>query len=668
MKFLLAASLLAGICCCSSADSVIAVNTDSKLHPVNRNILGNNQVSYPNLRDNPTNGRSNAYDRAYGVWDPVKRRPVPEMTAFARDAGMRVQRYPGGCGSHYFNWKRVIGPVSERPWQHFGLHEFLTFCEETDAVPVITLADYYGDAKEAAELVEYLNAPDDGRHPWAAKRAANGRKEPFNVIYFECGNETYHGNHKKGKEGRIIYGKEYAARYLAFRKAMKAADPRIKLGAVFHFGQWNKELIAAAGKEIDYLTPHIYVGGYSMNDGRLSPESLFAILLAGVNDVPLRLKTFQEELRAHGIARSVPMAITEFNTHLTQSKPVPYRFSLGGALVVSEILRHFFYDPNVIMANYWMFANEYWGMIRGFKPPYVKRPSYYAYRMFDRYLSDILLMPEIRTSTFESPGGYGTPRATSAALRKQKELPEENLLKPQKWKFLKGDEFFEKRVSAKELPDGVLEVEFKDGSNINYYHASKTLAGYPLYGYKLTAEIRTEGLERSSGAGVQIGDGRGYNVTKSCASTPGVVSREWKKVSCVYTPLADTKNLVVLARRSGGGSPGRMFIRNVSVSLAVPKDIGPAPLLGVTASVSEDGKTVSLLIVNKSMKAPERVTVRLPGIRGAKAEVLGGKSAASVNEENPDEVIIRSLPVSIGKDGLNVTLPPHSLSGIRISL
>lgn len=666
MKPFLSFAILSALCFFVQAESVITLNPAKKLHPVNRNILGNNQLSYPNLQNMPTNGNNFSADKAYGVWDPVKRAPVPEMVAFAKNAGIKVQRYPGGCGSHYFNWKRVIGPISERPWQHFGLHEFLTFCEASNAVPVITLADYYGTAKEAAELVEYLNAPNDGKHPWAAKRAANGREKPFGVIYFECGNETYHGNHRTGKDGRIMYAKEYGKRYLEFKKAMKAVDPKIKLGAIFHSGEWNRDLLAVVGKEIDYLTPHLYVGGYSLNDGKLPAEKLFSIMLAGVNEVPLKLKQFQKELRSCGATEPVPMAVTEFNTHMTQDKPVPYRFSLGGALVVAEMLRYFFYDPNVIMANYWMFANEYWGMIRGTETPYLKRPAYYVYDMFNRYLSDNLLEPEVKTPVFESMGGYGTPRATRKASQKQQIAQEENHLPKQNWRFLKGDAFFEKNVKTRQLPDDVLEVEFKDDSNVNYFHASKVMKAYPLYGYRLTAEIRTEGLERG-GASVQIGDGRGFSVTRSAVSTLTVSGKEWKKVSCVYTPLADTNSLIIMARRNGGGSSGRMFIRNISVSVTVPDDIGPAPLLGVTASISKDKKTLSLLIVNKSMKSPESVTLRLPGIKSASAEILCGKSVAAVNETNPETVIIKPFPMKAGKDHLKMTLPPHSLTGIRIT-
>ena len=67
--------------------------------PVNRRVFGNNQLAYQNAGNAATGGNHNSYDKGYGVWDPVKDAPVPEMAGFARSAGMTVQRFPGGCGS-----------------------------------------------------------------------------------------------------------------------------------------------------------------------------------------------------------------------------------------------------------------------------------------------------------------------------------------------------------------------------------------------------------------------------------------------------------------------------------------------------------------------------------------------------------------------------------------
>ena len=55
----------------------------------------------------------------------------------------------------------------------------------------------FGDENDVADLVEYLNSPNNGSNPngginWAAERAKNGHPSPYNVKYFgNIGNNTY---------------------------------------------------------------------------------------------------------------------------------------------------------------------------------------------------------------------------------------------------------------------------------------------------------------------------------------------------------------------------------------------------------------------------------------------------------------------------------------------
>ena len=90
--------------------------------------------------------------------------------------------------------------------------------EQIGAEVVMTVSYYTGDANDAADLVEYLNAPNDGSNPnggtdWAGRRAKNGHPAPYNVKYFEVGNETW-GSHPP-KVKKISPG-QYARRYLKY--------------------------------------------------------------------------------------------------------------------------------------------------------------------------------------------------------------------------------------------------------------------------------------------------------------------------------------------------------------------------------------------------------------------------------------------------------------------
>ena len=169
------AAVIAGLClfavqALADGAALIEVRPDEEFGPVNRLILGNNMLAYQGRRDEYGN-------RGAGIWDPDRRRPEPEFVRLARQAGISVSRWPGGCGAHNYNWKFTVGPLEKRPNQKFGLPEFLTFCEQTNSIPILTIAVYWGTAADAADLVEYLNAPNDGKNPnggtdWAAVRAA----------------------------------------------------------------------------------------------------------------------------------------------------------------------------------------------------------------------------------------------------------------------------------------------------------------------------------------------------------------------------------------------------------------------------------------------------------------------------------------------------------------
>ena len=144
----------------------------------------------------------------YGSFDPEKMEVKEDFRKLYEDAGFGSIRYPGGTISNLFNWKTTIGPVEERrdqihgfynnPGQggiapNFGLTEIGTFAESVGSEIVYVYSLGRGNAQDAADLIEYLNAKvgtnPNGGIDWAAVRAENGHSEPYNVRYFEIGNE-----------------------------------------------------------------------------------------------------------------------------------------------------------------------------------------------------------------------------------------------------------------------------------------------------------------------------------------------------------------------------------------------------------------------------------------------------------------------------------------------
>ena len=150
----------------------------------------------------------------YGSFDSTTMEMKEEFTDLYKEAGFGSIRYPGGTISNLFRWKESIGPKEERVNQihgfynnpkqggiapNFGLTEVADFAYRDDVQSEIVYVYGFGrgSAQDAADLVEYLNAPA-GSNPgggvaWADIREENGHAEPYNVRYFEIGNENNQG-------------------------------------------------------------------------------------------------------------------------------------------------------------------------------------------------------------------------------------------------------------------------------------------------------------------------------------------------------------------------------------------------------------------------------------------------------------------------------------------
>ncbi len=110
-------------------------------------------------------------------------------------------RFPGGIASETFQWERAIGPESQRTDNAYGPglgpspstvgpDEFGQLLDLTGAEGVYTVSFGFGTAQQAADLVEYMTGKV-GTSRWADLRAENGHPQPYNVPYWEVGNEEY---------------------------------------------------------------------------------------------------------------------------------------------------------------------------------------------------------------------------------------------------------------------------------------------------------------------------------------------------------------------------------------------------------------------------------------------------------------------------------------------
>ena len=142
-----------------------------------------------------------------GLW-------VGEDSKIPNDGGLRldvlnalkklsipVLRWPGGCFADDYHWEDGIGPRADRPrrfnswWGHdvednsFGTHEFLRLCKLLGARAYLAGNVGSGTPREMKQWVEYCNFSGDTT--LVRRRKTNGQIDPFDVIYWGIGNESW---------------------------------------------------------------------------------------------------------------------------------------------------------------------------------------------------------------------------------------------------------------------------------------------------------------------------------------------------------------------------------------------------------------------------------------------------------------------------------------------
>jgi hypothetical protein len=281
----------------------------------------------------------------------------PALPLLLRNAGITTLRYPGGGFADNYHWSTNKPSNSQlaAALRYSGLAagtDFGSFVHLIDQVGTTVITVNYGsnqdgtgggEPAEAAAWVAYANGDPNattviGKDStgtdwqtvgyWASLRAAQplptddgknflriAHPQPLNVKYWEVGNEVYKNGYYGG-EGETLdlhapYPKDpkdndkqrrknpnlspaaYGKELLAYVKAMKAADPRIKVGASldspvantwdiqewtqdpvtgkyvqnskFQKAQdsgpdWDRNVLQVAGKDIDFVALHWNTG------------------------------------------------------------------------------------------------------------------------------------------------------------------------------------------------------------------------------------------------------------------------------------------------------------------------------------------------------------------------------------------------------------------------
>ncbi len=320
------------------------------------------------------------------------------------DLNPKFLRFPGGnyvegdTVETRFDWKKTIGPVEERhghpcPWGYrstdgMGLLEFLEWCEDMNAEPVLAVyagyslkgahvnpgADLEPFVQEALEEIEYVIGGTNTT--WGAQRAQDGHPAPFKLNYVEIGNEDWFDK-----------SKSYDERFAQFDEAIKARYPQLK--TISTIGNDQPEAARVHSRKPDMTDEHYYRSvdtflqmspAYAKKYDRNGPEIFTGEWAAYETSFPPWDRRSQKEpptpnLKA-AIGDAVFMAAMERN---------------------SDLIRMQCYAPLFVNVN--PGARQWRPDLIGYDAiSAYGSPSYYAIQMFSRNLGDEIL----NTSSLET--------------------------------------------------------------------------------------------------------------------------------------------------------------------------------------------------------------------------------------------------------------------------
>jgi alpha-N-arabinofuranosidase len=295
-----------------------------------------------------------------------------DTLALLKQLNASMYRWPGGNFVSGYDWRDGIGPRDKRPprknpaWtgvEHndMGLDEFIDFCREVRAEPVIAVNTGFGDAYSAAQEVEYCNGLV--KTQGGAWRARNGHKKPYQVKYWCVGNEMF----GPWQLGFMQLG-HYVQKHNRFARAMWEVDSTIKLIGVGNLGGrnpehdpdqkvgWSEGMLQHCAASMNYISEHFYRGRvpWEPNQPEMDVLEHVSLLRHAIHERAEGHRKLQDRL---GLVaeRKIPIAMDEWNYW---HRDYVYGelgcvYDLQDALGVAAGLHEYFCNTDIIrMAHY----------------------------------------------------------------------------------------------------------------------------------------------------------------------------------------------------------------------------------------------------------------------------------------------------------------------------
>ncbi|HEX2950206.1 MAG TPA: alpha-L-arabinofuranosidase C-terminal domain-containing protein, partial [Armatimonadota bacterium] len=560
-------------------------------------------------------------------------------------------------------------PIDERPHFPFGVNEFIAYCQTVGAEPLMNVSEFIGTPQDSADLVEYLNAPADTKHPWAQKRAQWGHPEPFHVRYFEIGNES---------DGKYT-PEQYALRFNECSRLMRAVDPTIKMSILMGTSTnpsaddpWNARVLTLTKGNADFIVIHTYaVCGLS------TPDETMQSCMAIGDQFEYTLAQYRALIRKC-TGRDIPLAITEYNCGFVQEKPIPYRFSYGAALFSADYLRILLKpETNVLMANYWQFINGYWGMVRTSRDAATQQlavrhmPAYYLYRLWGQHFGAQLLDVKVNSPRVQFAGHVGNVCPAMGDHIVPAQTSDTNLLQGKTIRTVNIP-----GLTTEVRPDGTLVATLDKLASEQYVSFVDIPAPSKGIGYHLSFEARATGTFTNAVMGLQLLDIRGWEATHSAIACEGIQkATDWKEFNVTFNSITDSPGVSICWRlipKQNIPVSGTLEVRNLRITTNKPTTYPAYPAITASASRSADGKTVYLIVFNKHHAEDITTTIAVNGL-GRRAHIRRWTvTGPSLTETNLAEEAVRETESGVAmqlspKGTLTHTFPARSMTAFEFS-
>jgi hypothetical protein len=315
--------------------------------------------------------------RLYGIntarWDEsLFPGPINEMLTTAdqdaiqkiKASGVTVLKYPGGNDADQYVWNSSANNATE-----MNTDEYIALCRAVGAEPFITV-NFNEPPQLAAEWVRYCNIV-----------------KGYDVKLWEVGDEQW-GTWARGHAPP----EEYAKKYISFVKAMRAADPTIKVATNVPLGlhpeNWAERVLKAAGEYVDMLT-YTY---FPQPSGKENDDTL----LTSVGKFKTLVTKLREDVeRAVGPRKASSLLFINVGYNSVSHSPGPQTLEMVNAVWTADMLGSMA-ELGTDIACFWALHNFYpprggdYGYIssEGTNTP---RCTYYVFPMLSQHLKGNLL-------------------------------------------------------------------------------------------------------------------------------------------------------------------------------------------------------------------------------------------------------------------------------------